>query len=79
MVELSAGGLCLLLGDLQLEVLVFLPHPLPAQWSGKGSQLPSLAVGTLTVFKAQRGDGGGSDAMVSEDVLILGTVSVLGW
>ena len=78
MVELSAGGLCLLLGDLRLEVLV-LPHLLPARWSGKGSQLPSLGVGTLTVFKAQRGDGGGSDAMVSEDVLLPGTVSVLGW
>ena len=78
MVERSAGGLGLLLGDPRLEVLV-LPHLLPARWSGKGSQLPSLGVGTLTVFKAQRGDGGGDDAMVSKEVLLPGLVPVLDW
>ena len=76
MVELYAGGLCLLLGDLRLEVLV-LPHLMHARWSGKGSHLPSLGVGTLAVFKAQRGDGG--DAMVCEDVLLPGLVPVLDW
>ena len=78
MAERSASGLGLLLGDPRLEALT-LPHLLPARWSGKGSQLPSLGVGTLTVFKAQRGDGGCSDAMVSEDVLLSGPVPVLGW
>ena len=78
MVERSTGGLGLLLGDPRLEVLV-LPHLMPARWSGKGSQLPSLGVGTLTAFKAHRGDDGGDDAMVSEDVLLLGLVPVLDW
>jgi hypothetical protein len=38
-----------------------------------------LVVGTLAVFKAQCGDSGGGDSMVSEDVLLLGLVSTLGW
>ena len=70
--------MCLLLGDLRLVVL-FLPHLLPARWSGKGSQLPSLGEDTLTVFKVQRGDSGGGDAMVSKDVLLPGLVPVLDW
>ena len=78
MVELYAGGLCLLLGDLRLVVL-FLPHLLPARWFGKRSQLPSLGVGTLTVFKAQHGDDGSGDAMVFEDVLLPDPVSALDW
>jgi hypothetical protein len=45
MVERSAGGLVLLLGDLCLE----------------------------------RGDGGGGDTMVLEDVLLPDSVPVLGW
>jgi hypothetical protein len=35
-------------------------------------------VGTLAVFKAQCGDSGDGDSMVSEDVLLLDPVSVLG-
>jgi hypothetical protein len=33
----GVGGWDLLLGDLGLEVLLGLPHLLPARWSGKGS------------------------------------------
>jgi hypothetical protein len=69
MVVRYAGGLGLLLGDLRLEVLLALPHLLPARWSGKD---PSMV-------KAQCGDDGGGDTMVLEDALLLDPVPILGW
>ena len=79
MVERSAGGVCLLLGDLRLEVLLF--FPIPCMPDGLEKVLSSHPSGwaLLRCLKpsAQRGNGGGGDAMVPEDVLLPGPVLVL--